>query len=237
MKNILLIILFSVLSFGASSQIFIPTPRNATSSGLNNASVDLIITIKNNSSNIADSMFKWTVLSNNVPVTWDFGFCDPNNCYPASEAVLGKNHVCQINKGANGQMKASYSYNNSGGTSFTKIVLQSFRRNATNTADSITFSDTISFNASAWMTGVNQVNRSSEIDFYPNPVKDQLNFKYASNSSITVDIYNIIGVKVKSFTHDGNTTLVNTNDLQNGVYFLRVKDGANSFSKQFVKSE
>ncbi len=237
MKTILFTILFCALSLLASSQIFTLTPKNVLGSGANTSSKDLICNIKNNSLNGVDSFFKWTVLANDLPTAWDISFCDPSNCYPASQVTAGNMHVCQINKGGTGQMKATYSFNNVGGSSNIKVHLESYRRNATNTADTVTYSDTVTFVVNAWMTGVNQVNRSNEINFYPNPVKDQLNFKYASNGSITIDIYNIIGVKVKSFTHDGNATLVNISDLQNGVYFLRVKDGGNSYSKQFVKSE
>jgi hypothetical protein len=61
--------------------------------------------------------------------------------------------------------------------------------------------------------------------------------KYTTREPIQINIYNILGVKVKTITHSGNETEINIGDLQNGIYFIRFKDGNQTISKSFTKSE
>jgi hypothetical protein len=67
---------------------------------------------------------------------------------------------------------------------------------------------------------------------YPNPVRDRLVIKSNTREQISIDIYNVLGSKVKTFNHNGMETEVNMSDLQNGIYFLRYKNG-NQMAKYF----
>jgi hypothetical protein len=89
----------------------------------------------------------------------------------------------------------------------------------------------------SWITGVKENTKSKELTFYPNPVKDQIFIKFNSKEAVTIDIYNVIGSKVKTFTHDAQQSVVNLGDLQNGMYFIRFTENGITYSKSFTKSE
>jgi hypothetical protein len=225
MKKLYTLVVFCVAAVFVSAQSFTLTPKISSSSVSSNGSRDMICNIKNNTVSDADNQFTWTILKYIAPGSWDMSFCDPDNCYAGINVTMSKQFT--INRGMTGQIKASYTFNNVGGIDTMKVLIKSVA-NPSNT-------DTITFVVNAWMTGVNEIGSSKDISFYPNPVKDQLTVKYSTNSPVVVDIYNIIGVKVKSFTHDGASSTVNVSDLQNGVYFIRIK--GTSYSKSFTKSE
>lgn len=70
---------------------------------------------------------------------------------------------------------------------------------------------------------------SEKIKVYPNPVKDFLYIKNSPvNSRVSVEIYNILGRKMlsESFTSTSFSTeqRIDLNDLQKGIYLIRVFD-------------
>lgn len=85
--------------------------------------------------------------------------------------------------------------------------------------------------------GKSQTNTQTEISFYPNPAKDVITFKYHSGKTIDIIVYNVLGSKVKTFTHNGSETNINISDLQRGLYFIRFTDGNNVVSKSFTKTD
>lgn len=115
------------------------------------------------------------------------------------------------------------------GSGVIRVVIKSI----TNPANT----DTLSMVANSWVTGVNEVNKVKEVACFPNPVKDMLTVKFPVRDHVVIEIYNILGSRVKSFVHDSFTSTVNTSDLQNGVYFIRFKEGNNVYSRSFTKSE
>jgi hypothetical protein len=60
--------------------------------------------------------------------------------------------------------------------------------------------------------------------------------KFPAKERVNIEIYNILGTRVKSFMHDASST-VNVSDLQNGVYFIRFREGSTWYSRSFTKSE
>jgi hypothetical protein len=68
-------------------------------------------------------------------------------------------------------------------------------------------------------------------------VKDRLTIKYNARETVNIEIYNVLGTKVKSIAHSGLESDVNVGDLQNGIYFIRYKNGNQMVSKPFTKSE
>jgi hypothetical protein len=75
------------------------------------------------------------------------------------------------------------------------------------------------------------------INVYPNPAKDNIVLKYNTKDPIQIDIYNVLGLRVKSAVHNTNESNIDISDLQNGVYFLRFKDDGRTISKSFTKAE
>lgn len=75
-----------------------------------------------------------------------------------------------------------------------------------------------------WMEGVNELEETLKI--YPNPTSGILNIQGEDMKSI--EVYNTIGQCVMTQEVNGNDIQLNTESLNNGIYFLRVRanDGA-----------
>ena len=75
-----------------------------------------------------------------------------------------------------------------------------------------------------WMEGVNELEETLKV--YPNPTTSVLNIQGEGMKSI--EVYNTIGQCVVTQEVNGNDIQVNTESLNNGIYFLRVRanDGA-----------
>ena len=70
--------------------------------------------------------------------------------------------------------------------------------------------------------GVTQVDGSNTVLLYPNPTRDMLNI---SVNNIVVDkivVYNSIGKLLGIYDHNGNTISIQTSNMPEGVYFVKV---------------
>ena len=57
---------------------------------------------------------------------------------------------------------------------------------------------------------------------FPNPATNTINIAHNNtNGNVSFELYNIIGNRVASATGSGNNTSVNTENLNNGYYFLK----------------
>ena len=70
-----------------------------------------------------------------------------------------------------------------------------------------------------WTEGVNEL--ESSLKLYPNPTSGVLNVQGEGMSSI--EVYNTVGQRVMTQEVNGNTAQVNTESLNNGMYFIRIK--------------
>ncbi|MES2779061.1 MAG: T9SS type A sorting domain-containing protein [Bacteroidota bacterium] len=183
--------------------------------------------ITNNATDAADSMFTWTVLELTQPNTWQLDFCDPAYC--RTDAKQGENFDFKLRKGESGFMKADFYFKNVSGNGTAKVSIVC-KTNPTN-------ADTLTINVNSWITGVNEVSKTKTVAAFPNPVKDQLTVKFSTKDDITVEVYNVLGTRVKTFVHSGMNSQTNVGDLQNGVYFLRFTENGKLYTKQFTKAE
>jgi hypothetical protein len=68
------------------------------------------------------------------------------------------------------------------------------------------------------------------LSFYPNPVRDYIYLTNTFIDKFKVEIYNLVGVLVKSETFSGNR--IDVNDLPAGCYLLKtLNHGSNKFIK------
>lgn len=95
-------------------------------------------------------------------------------------------------------------------------------------------------------TGVSENNVFvSGIGLFPNPVKDSpatLDYTLTENSAVTIDIFNLFGEKVKSFSRGTemagqHKTTLDLSSLANGVYFIRVGTAETSSTIRFIVAE
>jgi hypothetical protein len=83
-----------------------------------------------------------------------------------------------------------------------------------------------------YTVGLNEL--GSNILVYPNPVNDKLTVE-AQEAIGTVEIYNLMGALVYSQKDCGNKVEINTSNLQNGIYFIRLTNDNISETRRFVK--
>ncbi len=181
----------------------------------------------NNSTDAADSMVSWSIVSFDMPSGWQFDFCDPYDCIV--NLSLGFSNTFKLKAGMSGPLKGQFYSKGNSGNATVKIRLA--YANGSHDADTITLM------AKGWATGLNNVKKQGEVTFYPNPAKDVITLRYPTTKAIDVTIYNVLGAKVKSFTHSTNETSLNISDLEKGMYFIRFNDNGSIVSKSFTKSE
>ncbi|MFD2916824.1 CARDB domain-containing protein [Psychroserpens luteus] len=72
---------------------------------------------------------------------------------------------------------------------------------------------------------VNNNELSNEIKIYPNPFDEKINISLSKTySNIEIEIFNVIGQKIIQYTFENKQDIeINTEDLSNGLYFLKVK--------------
>ncbi len=82
----------------------------------------------------------------------------------------------------------------------------------------------------------------SNINIYPNPVVDNLNFDYKLNktSVVIANIFDISGRMITSKNLGNklkgeNTSLINLSDLAKGAYILQIQTDETSITKKFIK--
>jgi hypothetical protein len=66
---------------------------------------------------------------------------------------------------------------------------------------------------------------------YPNPVLDKLIIKGLSNIS-EVYVYNVLGKLILS---EKNKTEINLENIQTGVYIIKIRDGSRDIIRKFIK--
>ncbi|OIO99385.1 MAG: hypothetical protein AUJ98_11210 [Bacteroidetes bacterium CG2_30_33_31] len=92
-------------------------------------------------------------------------------------------------------------------------------------------------------TGIDNPQSTTQgiISFYPNPAKSfvQLNYFVQSPDNVSYKVYDVTGREVltmnKAFNSYGlKSTIISTENLSNGVYFLRMKIGSQEYSKKLI---
>jgi hypothetical protein len=82
-------------------------------------------------------------------------------------------------------------------------------------------------------TGINQIEKISLIEIYPNPANNNLNIKISEKSNI--EILNIEGQIIKSICAIDKATTIDLSDLASGMYFVKAKMENGIEVKKFVK--
>ena len=87
-------------------------------------------------------------------------------------------------------------------------------------------------------------NLKENIRIYPNPVTSVLNFEFnlSELSAVNLKIYNMQGLLVKSFQQNSCTIglqsiVLDMENIESGIYLIRVSTNKNSFSKKIIVSK
>lgn len=227
MKKFLLIALFVGIVAGVNAQGIQFFTEAVNVYGPNTEDFKASAGVKNNSTDSTDTQFTWRFIDYTIPSNWNMSLCDPFECI--NNVNANTTHGFTLVKGSSGIFYADFLPEGNSGSADVTVVVTSDKNPAN--------ADTVTMTATAWVTAVKEVNRTKAITFSPNPVKDQLTLKFPSKEPLNVEIYNILGSKVKSFTHEGPSSQIVVSDLQNGVYFIRFIENGKLYTKQFVKAQ
>jgi subtilisin family serine protease len=88
------------------------------------------------------------------------------------------------------------------------------------------------------INSIESINDNSVIQLYPNPADHQLTIEgLASNEKVSIIVYNTIGDKVLEYVNIATQSQmqININDLNEGMYLLKIVSDNNSITKRFVK--
>lgn len=80
-------------------------------------------------------------------------------------------------------------------------------------------------------TGVNDIENNASI--YPNPTKDILNVNATSNIN-SVEVFNMMGQKVAAYDANDTYTQINTSNLINGMYLIRINTENGVINQKFT---
>lgn len=222
-----ILFLLSIIVKGVIAQntSFTLSTKDAKGQGPNsNFLIEAKSKFKNISTDPLDTSFEWVIIDVNMPTGWEFGMCDPNNCL--TNLSINRKAIFLMENNVEGEFKGDFSPNNISGTGKAKIIITS-KKYPQNT-------DTLQYTVNAWVTSVKEVAKTKEFSVFPNPAKDKLTIKYLVKESILIDIYNVLGLKVKTVIHAGLETDVNLSDLSKGVYFIRFVENGKTTSKQIT---
>lgn len=225
MKRIVLTVFLSGLLTLAMAQSLSISNKNVMVEGPNAGYKDAECTITNISSDAADTSFTWTILEINTPGAWALSMCDPKDCYIGLN--IGMNRSFNLKQTGSGPIKATFDFMSTQGSGNIKMVLSSVKtpQNA----------DTLNFTGTAWTTGLAETIRKKPLSFYPNPVKDQMTIQFHSKGMVHIDIFNVLGEKVKSFSHEAAKPTISVADLENGMYFISVIENNTLYTRSFTK--
>jgi len=71
-----------------------------------------------------------------------------------------------------------------------------------------------------------------EIKMFPNPVNSELNIKWSSSQVKSIEVYNLLGIKLESLKPSGHSIVINTEGFPSGIYLVSL-NGENY--SQFIK--
>lgn len=83
------------------------------------------------------------------------------------------------------------------------------------------------------ITRIENQEKKSGIDVFPNPFSNELTFKSEENEQLTVSIYNILGRKILQETFTNSIT-ISTINFPNGVFIYEIRSESNVFSKEII---
>jgi hypothetical protein len=102
------------------------------------------------------------------------------------------------------------------------------------TGNSIVF-NSIALPADSSATGIQQQTGDHGFIVYPNPADEKIQLKSGKENVISIEIYNLQGLLLKSFAVNDKSITVDISGLAGGMYFLKAKMENGIVVKKFVK--
>ncbi len=178
------------------------------------------ITLYNNTS--TDYGVSWRTISSTLLDNdstgnhWNMQYCECNLCYANEFKALPTSGVCGNGMPAGTSKKWYLTVDPAGNA----LVNAEFVVEVTNTTTKER--DTLTYVVLSPNSVIDLVNYGT-VSAFPNPVKNELNIQYSLQNVTAPEIviYNTVGTVVKNIkiTDPQGTVIINTSNLQNGMYF------------------
>lgn len=171
-----------------------------------------------------DITLKWVRINEEIGA-WDGSqICDNQTCYASTINETPANAPYTIKKDSTANLDVHFKPNNNEGDGVVHLKVW----NVTDTSDAKII--VYIAKAEGFQTSVADMPKTSDIKVYPNPAKDFLYLRdLPVNKDVNVEIYNILGRKIlsESFSYKSSTNeqRIDINELQKGIYLVRVFDG------------
>lgn len=222
MKKILTLSLSLTLGLAAHAQSFDAHPASSTVTG-SSQEFELVLHsfIVNES---ADSMFTWKRITNDLPSAWQASVCDAITCW--SPTVDRSSLI--IVPGDSSILDPHFYLNNAAGSGHIQIAVWSGSDSAN--------ADTVEFFANTWALFAAKVSNDKAVKVYPNPTQGHLHLDFESTGKVEVEIFDVLGKKMRSFSHEGEHSSMDLSDLPNGLYIIRISENGEVYSRTFRKA-
>lgn len=170
-----------------------------------------------------DTNFTWKRIENTLATDWESAICDQITCW--SPGVDRSTLV--ISEGDSSILDAHFYMNNAAGMGVVRVAVWAGSDSAN--------ADTVEYHANTWPLSVSRVKLDKPMKVYPNPTQGVLNLEFDANGTAEVEIFDVLGKKVKGFSYSGRVSALNLHDLQNGLYIIRVTENGKVYSRSFRK--
>lgn len=204
-RNLLLILVFSLIAqFSFAQLMFSETEFNETLPL--DTEVELIFNVTNSSTEAMT--IKWERTENFPNDDWYSFMCDKQQCFIPS--VSDNQFNVDPNEVLEFKVTISASTNELGSVSFSIYDVNDPSN-----------SGNVVFNVND--TSNNDYINVENVKVYPNPASDYIKLSNADGIA-TMEVFNIIGKKVKNFTDVQTDQAYNVSDLPKGMYMVRLLD-------------
>lgn len=224
MKKTFTLMLLAVFGLSAQAQKSYETfPRNPVVTGDYNE-VELVAHswVKNNDT--VDMEISWRRIENNLQTGWTAAICDYITCY-SSDVDSG---TFDLGAGDSAILDLHFYPDSTAGSG--EAVLMVWE------GDNEGDADTITYNAQTWAASLARFSKNPTLTVYPNPTKGVLHVSYTGNANAQVEIIDVLGKRLMTFTQTSDKETFDVSELPNGLYVIRITDQGMVQSKTFRKA-
>lgn len=224
LNSILCILLFVSAIQAQVTYTLSPTNTVNLTLPLNQSTGSKIYQVNTGSSKI---LLKWERVFVNLPVGWTYTSCDNSFCYGG--VPVGPNTMDSVSIGGQGFVGVDVDPANISGVGIVKIYVYQ--------DGYYSQGDTLTWNISTTAVGINEINASSSIKIFPNPVSNLLNVTFENNQEIiSTYIIDALGNKIKTVKLFNTNNTIDFSDLTAGYYNLIIETSSEVLNKRLIKT-
>lgn len=229
MKNFILSILIGLLTFSLNAQNFTFNPAQHIDEEIQeeNYSVHGISLM---TTDLSPIHFEWSLIENTLPEGWSYSLCDLGGCYVGvpNGGVMDDITEEEALAGVTGFLKLNITASTFYGEG--DIVFYVFE------SGNPTYGDTVSMHIS-WANSSSAIaeNRLNNVNLYPNPVLNSLNFTNL-NEVDKIQILGLTGEILIDFSPKSKAEKLDVSKISEGIYIAKIIDEHGDYvSRRFVK--